>query len=67
MYANTDLPFIKWLVVNPGALPWTGADVVAAVNTLIQWVLAHAAILDPNRLLDGSTLHAVAVSDLETN
>jgi hypothetical protein len=53
---------MKWLVVNPGALPWTGADVVAAMNTLIQWVLVNAAILDPNRLLDGPTLHALAVS-----
>lgn len=36
-----------YLLVNPARLPWTEADVVAAVNRLVQWSLAQAAILNP--------------------
>ncbi len=36
-----------WLVVNPARLPWTEADVVAAVDTLVQWAFARGAMLNP--------------------
>ncbi|KAL3428575.1 Spherulation-specific family 4-domain-containing protein, partial [Aspergillus tetrazonus] len=38
--------FPNWLLMNPARLPWTNAEVVAAVNTVIRWALNSATRLN---------------------
>jgi hypothetical protein len=49
----------NWLLINPARLPWTNAEVVAAVNTLIRWALNSATRL--NTAITGGELQGLAV------
>ncbi|PLB46596.1 hypothetical protein P170DRAFT_498546 [Aspergillus steynii IBT 23096] len=46
------------LVMNHGRLPWTDREIVAAVNTVVQWTLVEAKKLNPT--ISASTLDKVA-------
>jgi hypothetical protein len=48
-----------WLLVNPARLPWTNAELVAGVNTLIRWALNTATRLNPT--ITGDNLRGLAV------
>ncbi|KAL3473266.1 Spherulation-specific family 4-domain-containing protein [Aspergillus californicus] len=49
----------NWLLMNPARLPWTNAEVVAAVNTLIRWALNSATRL--NTAITGGEFQGLAV------
>ncbi|KAL4755921.1 uncharacterized protein BDW70DRAFT_164995 [Aspergillus foveolatus] len=62
--------FPNWLLMNPARLPWTNAEVVAAVNTVIRWALNSATRLNtairPGEL-QGLAVGAFALSWLYFN
>ncbi|KAL4805129.1 Spherulation-specific family 4-domain-containing protein [Aspergillus unguis] len=51
--------FPNWLLMNPARLPWTNAEVVAAVHTVIRWALNSATRL--NAAIRPSELQGLAV------
>ncbi|KAL3492448.1 Spherulation-specific family 4-domain-containing protein [Aspergillus germanicus] len=48
-----------WLLVNPARLPWTNAELVAGVNTVVRWALNTATRLNPT--ITGDNLRGLAV------
>ncbi|KAJ6038212.1 uncharacterized protein N7446_005026 [Penicillium canescens] len=57
--------FPDWLLMKPTGLPWTSAEVVAAVNTVAQWALTQATFLNPTitqTQLNGLAVGAFALS-----
>ncbi|PKX91136.1 uncharacterized protein P174DRAFT_423979 [Aspergillus novofumigatus IBT 16806] len=49
----------NWLLMNHGNFPWTNAELVAGVNTVVQWALTQADRLNP--AISASHLHGLAV------
>ncbi|KAE8395561.1 Spherulation-specific family 4-domain-containing protein [Aspergillus alliaceus] len=49
----------NWLLMNQGRFPWTKAEVVAGLNTVVQWALIQARRLNPT--ISPSHLHGLAV------
>ncbi|CAG8882975.1 unnamed protein product [Penicillium egyptiacum] len=45
--------------MKPTGLPWTRAEVVAGVNSVVQWALTQATFLNPT--ITGTQLHGLAV------
>ncbi|RAL02336.1 uncharacterized protein BO80DRAFT_472333 [Aspergillus ibericus CBS 121593] len=49
----------NWLLMNQGRFPWTNAELVAGLNTVVQWALTQASHLNPT--ISASHLHGMAV------
>ncbi|PYI01181.1 hypothetical protein BO78DRAFT_436345 [Aspergillus sclerotiicarbonarius CBS 121057] len=48
-----------WLLMNQGRFPWTNAELVAALNTVVRWTLTKANRLNPT--ISASHLRGLAV------
>ncbi|PYH68086.1 uncharacterized protein BO88DRAFT_426729 [Aspergillus vadensis CBS 113365] len=51
--------YAGWLLMNQGRFPWTNAEVVAGLNTVVQWALTQGARVNP--AISPSHLHGLAV------